>query len=86
MGADLVDAEVSGQVVAPRRVGRQAVGVGRHAVVGVAERDQIVAAGVQAGHHHGQIVGLRAAVGEVHHLPKPPHPKKSFFISLVTFG
>ena len=63
-----MDAKVAGQVVAPSGMCGQSVGVGRHAVVGVAERYQIVSAGVQTGHHHSQIVSFRPTVDKVNHL------------------
>ena len=49
-------------------MGGEAHGVGGHAVVGVAEGEDVVVACVQAGHEHGKVVRFTAAVDKVHHL------------------
>ena len=54
--------------VLPRAVGGKAHGVGGHAVVGVAEGEDVVVARVQPGHEHGKVVRFTAAVDKVHHL------------------
>lgn len=45
-----MNAKVSGQVKAPSRMGSQSVSSRTHAVVGVAERYEVVSACVQARH------------------------------------
>lgn len=49
-------------------------GAGGVAMVGVPERYDIVGAGVQPRHHDGELVGLRAGVGEEDHLSSIMHP------------
>lgn len=69
----VVHALRNGYVEPPRGLRRDAHHVGAHAVVAVAERDEVELLRVQAGEQHGQVVGFRAAVDEVHDLEIPWH-------------
>lgn len=39
-----------------------------HAVLLMPESDDVEVARVESGQHHGQVVGLGATVGQIHHL------------------
>ena len=63
---DVVDVHVdAGKLVLPGALSGDAHGGHAHAVVGVAEGEELVVAGVEARHHHGHVVGLGPAVHEV---------------------
>ena len=43
-------------------------GVGRHAMIGVPEGDDVVVASAESGEEHGQIIGLTTTVDKVDNL------------------
>ena len=67
------DAHVSGQIVSPRRMGGETHGVGTHAVISVAQSQDVVISGVHTRHHHGHIVGFGAGIDEVAHFEIARH-------------
>lgn len=75
----------TGQGITPRRVRSQTHRVGRHAVVGIAERENILVARVQTCHQHREIVRLRARVDKAHGLEvtrKLGHQSLGIFVNL----
>ena len=69
----MLHTESGGHVELPRVQACQTHGVWRHAVIAVAQRENLKLARVQASHVHGEIVGLRTAVGEHAHLQIAGH-------------
>lgn len=67
-GTHVVYALRDGHVEPPGGLRRDAHDVGAHAVVAVAEGDDVELPRVEARQHHGQVIGLGPAVDEVHHL------------------
>ena len=59
----------------PGTVGGDPHGVGRHAVIGVPEGDDVIVAGVKAGKEHGQVIGLTPTVDKVDNLEDNHHKK-----------
>ena len=55
-------------VVFPRRVRNETHRGTAHAVVGIPQRQEVVVAAIQAGHHDGHVVRLRPGVHEVRYL------------------
>ena len=69
----VMHAETVGHIELPRAMGRQAHAGGVAAVIGVAQRDDIVIAGVGAGHQQRQIVGLGTRIDEIADLELARH-------------
>ena len=67
------DPQIGRQIVTPRGMRRQSHGVGTHAVIRVAQSQNVVIAGVNARHHHGHVVGLRSGIDEVAHFKVARH-------------
>ena len=59
------DAQIGGQIVSPRGVGGQTHRVRTHAVISVAQGQNVVISSVDSRHHHGHIVGFGTRIDEI---------------------
>ena len=64
----MMDPHPSSHRELPGAVGSDAHGVGRHAMIGVPEGDDVIVTSCEAGEEHGQIIGLTPAVDKVDNL------------------
>ena len=78
----MVDAHPSCHRELPGAVGGDPHGVGRHAVIGVPEGDDVIVASVEAGKEHGQIIGLTPTVDKVDNLEEDNHDERIEIIIL----
>ena len=60
----------------PGAVGGDPHGVGRHAVIGVPEGDDVIVSSVEARKEHGQIIGLTPTVYKIDNLEEDNHNQK----------
>ena len=82
----MVETEAVGHVVFPGAVGGDAHGRLVAAVVGVAQSDDVIVAGVGTRHHEGEVIGLGTGIDEVAHLQIPGHFRREFLRVLRHVG